>query len=51
MVKITLEVEGMACGMCEAHVNDAIRKAFPVKKVTSLPHQGKDGDSCGESAG
>ena len=34
MVKITLEVEGMACGMCEAHVNDAIRKAFPVKKVT-----------------
>ena len=35
MVKITLEVEGMACGMCEAHVNDAIRKAFPVKKVTS----------------
>ena len=35
MVKITLEVEGMACGMCEAHVNDAIRKAFPVKKVKS----------------
>ena len=28
MVKITLDVEGMACGMCEAHVNDAIRKAF-----------------------
>ena len=49
MVKITLEVEGMACGMCEAHVNDAIRKAFPVKKVT--PHQRKDGDSCRESAG
>ena len=35
MVKITLEVEGMACGMCEAHVNEAVRKAFPVKKVTS----------------
>lgn len=21
--------------MCESHVNDAVRKAFPVKKVTS----------------
>ena len=35
MVKITLQVEGMQCGMCEAHVNDAIRRAFAVKKVTS----------------
>lgn len=35
MVKITLEIEGMACSMCEAHMNDAIRKAFSVKKVTS----------------
>ena len=41
MVKITLEVEGMACGMCEAHVNDAIRKAFPVKKVTSSHTKGE----------
>lgn len=35
MVKMILEVDGMMCGMCEAHMNDAIRKAFPVKKVTS----------------
>ena len=35
MIKITVGVEGMQCGMCEAHVNDAVRKAFPVKKVTS----------------
>ena len=35
MVKITANVEGMACGMCEAHVNDAIRKAFSVKSVKS----------------
>ena len=27
MVKIVLHVEGMACGMCEAHVNEAVRKA------------------------
>lgn len=35
MIKTIVEIEGMACSMCEAHVNDAIRKAFPVKKVTS----------------
>lgn len=41
MVKITLEVGGMACGMCETHVNEVIRKAFPVKKVTSSHAKGK----------
>lgn len=35
MQKITLEIDGMMCGMCESHINDAIRKAFSVKKVTS----------------
>ena len=36
MIKTTLKIDGMMCGMCESHVNDAIRKAFPaVKKVTS----------------
>lgn len=35
MVKTVLEVKGMACGMCESHVNEAIRNAFSVKKVTS----------------
>ena len=35
MVKITLGIDGMACGMCEAHINEAVRNAFPVKKVTS----------------
>ena len=35
MVKITVEIEGMACGMCEAHINEAVRNAFQVKKVTS----------------
>ena len=32
MVKMILDVDGMACGMCEAHVNDAVRKGFQVKK-------------------
>lgn len=35
MLKITASIEGMVCDMCAAHINDAIRKAFPVKKVTS----------------
>lgn len=35
MVRITLEIEGMVCGMCEAHINEAVRNAFRVKKVTS----------------
>ena len=33
--KYTIEVNGMMCGMCGVHINDAVRKAFPVKKVTS----------------
>ena len=35
MIQYTITVDGMACSMCEAHINDAVRKAFPVKKVTS----------------
>lgn len=35
MVKTTVKIEGMACGMCEAHINEAVRNAFQVKKVTS----------------
>lgn len=41
MIQITMEVDGMMCGMCESHVNDAIRKAFPVKKVTSSHAKGR----------
>jgi len=35
MIRTTVQVSGMVCGMCEAHVNDAVRSAFSVKKVTS----------------
>ena len=42
MTKTTLEVDGMMCGMCESHVNDAVRKAFPqIKKVTSSHSRGE----------
>jgi len=36
MTKITVNIEGMMCAMCEAHMDKGIEKAFPsVKKVTS----------------
>ena len=41
MYQTTLKIDGMACSMCESHVNDAVRKAFPVKKVTSSHSKGE----------
>lgn len=35
MLKITLGIDGMMCGMCESHINDAVRREFKVKKVAS----------------
>lgn len=35
MIKIYLNVEGMMCSMCEAHINDIVRKNSNVKKVKS----------------
>lgn len=40
MVKTTLGIDGMMCGMCESHVNDTVRKSFDVKKVTSSHSKG-----------
>ena len=41
MTEITLKVDGMACGMCESHINDCVRSHFPVKKVTSSHTKGE----------
>ncbi len=42
MFKTVLKIDGMMCGMCEAHVNDAIRKAIPeAQKVTSSHMKGE----------
>ena len=35
MFKITLGIDGMSCGMCEAHVNDTIRSRYSVKGLKS----------------
>ena len=41
MYQITLGIDGMMCGMCESHINDAVRNAFPVKKVSSSHGKGQ----------
>lgn len=41
MVKTVLKIDGMMCGMCEAHINDMIRSSFRIKKVTSSHKSGE----------
>lgn len=41
MIKTTLGIEGMMCGMCESHINNAIRNNFKVKKVNSSKNNGQ----------
>lgn len=43
MIKTTLKIDGMMCGMCESHINDAIRNSFDVKKVNSSYTKGETG--------
>lgn len=55
MNKITVKIDGMMCGMCEAHICDTIRRAFPgAKKVSASRKSGEatflsDGVPDGES--
>ena len=41
MIKTTVKVDGMMCGMCESHVNDAVRKAFQVDQASSSHSKGE----------
>ena len=41
MIETILKVDGMMCGMCESHVNETVRKAADVKKVTSSHTKGE----------
>ncbi len=42
MNKVTLKIEGMACNMCEAHMNETVRKAVPqARKVSSSYKKGE----------
>ena len=39
-MKTVMQIEGMMCPMCEAHVPGALRGAFPVKSVTASHKNG-----------
>lgn len=41
MIKTTLKIDGMMCGMCESHINTAIRNNFKIKKVNSSHSAGE----------
>ena len=41
MTKTVMKIDGMMCGMCEAHMNEAVRNAISVKKVTSSHKTGE----------
>ena len=42
MYKITVKIEGMMCGMCEAHISDTIRRTFPVAKKVKATRRKKE---------
>ena len=39
MIKTSLKIDGMMCSMCEAHINDVIRKTIPEAKKVSSSHR------------
>lgn len=41
MTKTTLKIDGMMCGMCESHINDAVRRACYIKSVKSSHRKGE----------
>ena len=41
MTRTVIKIGGMACGMCEAHINDAIRQNFDIKKTESSHTKGE----------
>ena len=43
MRRIILRIDGMTCSMCESHVNDTLRRAFKLKKVSSSHTKGETG--------
>ena len=42
MIRTTMKIDGMMCGMCEAHVYDAIRKAVPTARKVAASKNKKE---------
>lgn len=41
LTRLTLEVDGMSCSMCETHINDVVRRNFLIVNVKSSFRQGQ----------
>ena len=50
MIKTTMKVDGMMCGMCEAHVCAAIRKAVPAARKVAASRSKKEASFLTEEA-
>lgn len=50
MVKTVLKIQGMACSMCEAHVNDVIRKIIPGAQKVKSSHVKEESSFYSEAA-
>ena len=50
MIKTTLKIDGMMCGMCEAHICEAIRKAVPAAKKVAASRGKKEASFLTEGA-
>ena len=50
MIKTILKIDGMVCSMCEAHINDVIRKAVPGAKKVSSSHAKGEASFLSEEA-
>lgn len=49
MVKNIIHIEGMSCGMCEAHIADTIRHTFPHTAHVSASRSKKEATFVTES--
>ena len=48
MIKTTLKIDGMMCGMCEAHICDTIRNTVPDAKKVSASRTKKEASFVSE---
>ncbi len=50
MIKTTVKIDGMMCSMCEAHIQEVIRKSVPGAKKVSASHGRGEASFLSEAA-
>lgn len=50
MNKVTVKIDGMMCGMCEAHICDTIRRVLPDAKKVKASRKTGEATFLSESA-